>query len=79
MEPFLKNEASRLIMRSLLIGCVPLSLTWHISHSILDIMSHTVTTYIITSQTCPLHVYVFLQHFNVFKVKCSQNVDQSLI
>jgi hypothetical protein len=23
------------------------------------------------SQTCPFHVYVFLQHFNnVFKVKC---------
>jgi hypothetical protein len=32
------------------------------------------------SQTCPLQGLVILQHFNnVLKVKCEQNVEQSLI
>jgi len=70
MEPFFQNETSRLVLGSLLIGCVPPSLTWHILHNIIDNMYVIVIVYIIISQTCPLHLYVFSQHFNMFKFKC---------
>jgi hypothetical protein len=31
------------------------------------------------SQTCPLHVFMHLQHFNnAFKVKCYLNIDKLL-